>query len=348
MTRMPNEIKRLFIVSGETSHVQTLKLSIVIPTFGRARQLCELLHSLSVQTIKPKEIVVVDDTPNNSVRDIALVWVDKLPIKYIYSGRKSLPAARNLGIKVTDGDYVLFLDSDTLLHPRFIENLLNGILRHPKATGFTGYDITTTANNILRRSLKHLFFMTNVCPMEQISEPTPPYTYPCSPNRDVSVSWLPGACMAYSRKVFNARFNFDERLTGYAAGEDLLFSHKLYLAGHKLFLIHNAYYVHLHDRENRPRLRQYLPQLSYVYNKLWGSRGLYKFLVKSFGVALLNIYALLNQTLDMHENQSVRAHKYTNSQRSCWNAKWEKGGGPWVSLQARHRRHAKRPLNKNH
>jgi len=54
-----------------------MKASIVIPTYYRPKDLAELFDSLLKQTVKPLEVIVVDDTPSNIIEEICAKYRDK-------------------------------------------------------------------------------------------------------------------------------------------------------------------------------------------------------------------------------------------------------------------------------
>jgi len=91
-------------------------VSIVIPTHNSAQTLLKCLKSIEAQTYRQFEIVVIDDL---STDETALMARD-FGVKVL--ARKCTPSlARNLGVAVSTGDYLLFLDSDQALSPSVIE-----------------------------------------------------------------------------------------------------------------------------------------------------------------------------------------------------------------------------------
>jgi len=87
-----------------------MKISVVIPTFNRLSVLARALDSVINQTIKPHEIIVVDDGSNDQTRN----WIrNKFPeISYFYQKNMGVSTARNTGIDMAKGDWIAFLDSD--------------------------------------------------------------------------------------------------------------------------------------------------------------------------------------------------------------------------------------------
>jgi glycosyltransferase involved in cell wall biosynthesis len=93
-------------------------VSVVIPTYNSARTLRNCLKSIRNQSY-PKtkiEIIVVDRFSTDGTPKIVKEFGAKL-----ISAKVERSAARNIGAKVAEGDYILFLDSDMILSPRVIE-----------------------------------------------------------------------------------------------------------------------------------------------------------------------------------------------------------------------------------
>ena len=87
-----------------------MKISVVIPTFNRLSVLVRALDSAINQTIKPHEIIVIDDGSSDQTRN----WIrNKFPeINYFYQKNMGVSTARNTGIDMAKGDWIAFLDSD--------------------------------------------------------------------------------------------------------------------------------------------------------------------------------------------------------------------------------------------
>lgn len=88
-----------------------MKISVIIPTFNRARTLCRAIDSVLSQDYKAFELIVVDDCSQDETKDLLKKYKNK--IKTIFLNKnKGVSYARNLGVEVSCGDWVSFLDSD--------------------------------------------------------------------------------------------------------------------------------------------------------------------------------------------------------------------------------------------
>lgn len=103
-----------------------VRVTILIPTLSRYPYLRTLLGQLAFQTIKPHEIIIVDQTPPET-RDTNLKSdFQNLPLKIIYLDQAGQCSARNAGLSMAEGDFILFLDDDDEVGPDLITaHLLN-------------------------------------------------------------------------------------------------------------------------------------------------------------------------------------------------------------------------------
>lgn len=100
-------------------HVDRPRVSVVIPTYNRARDLRRCLGSLCRQTVTDFEVLVCDDGSSDDTADVVREYEARLDITYDVSvnwGGAARP--RNRGIAIARAPYVAFLDSDDWWAPR--------------------------------------------------------------------------------------------------------------------------------------------------------------------------------------------------------------------------------------
>lgn len=104
-------------------------VSLVIATFNRAALLRETLESVFRQDYRPLEVIVVDDGSTDSTLSIleSLQRPEGIELKVIRAGHAGAAAARNRGAAASRGEFVMFLDSDDLLHEGALTALTAGI-----------------------------------------------------------------------------------------------------------------------------------------------------------------------------------------------------------------------------
>jgi len=107
-------------------------VSIVIPCFNQAEYLVDALESVRAQTWPSIESIVVDDGSTDRTSDMALSHGATIVLRQDNHG---LSAARNAGLAVAQGEYVLFLDADDELLPDAVRSGVDVLQRHPDAVG---------------------------------------------------------------------------------------------------------------------------------------------------------------------------------------------------------------------
>ena len=111
-----------------------MKVAVIIPTWNAGRMLQEALESVAAQTVRPTQVVVVDDGSTDDSVDV----VSAHPaVALIRQSRCGTAAARNTGIARTDADVVAFLDVDDLWPPRSLSVRI-AALREAGADGCYG------------------------------------------------------------------------------------------------------------------------------------------------------------------------------------------------------------------
>jgi glycosyltransferase involved in cell wall biosynthesis len=93
-------------------------ISVVIPCFRQARFLGDAIESVLKQSCRAFEIIVVDD---GSPDDVAGVTQRYEGVRYVRQENRGQAAARNTGLRVSGGEFVVFLDADDRLLPNALE-----------------------------------------------------------------------------------------------------------------------------------------------------------------------------------------------------------------------------------
>ena len=108
--------------------MKNYKISIIIPVYNTEKYIKECIESIIKQTYKNIEIIIVNDgSTDNSVNIIKDYQKKYKRIKVINQKNKGPSAARNNGIKHSEGDYILFVDSDDWIEENMVEKMINSI-----------------------------------------------------------------------------------------------------------------------------------------------------------------------------------------------------------------------------
>jgi len=102
-------------------------VSVVIPCYGQAHYLGEAIESVLAQTYPHLEVVVVDDESNDNASSIASRYPG---VRCVREQNSGMAGARNVGIRSTNGDFLIFLDADDRLLPDAVEAGLRELEQH--------------------------------------------------------------------------------------------------------------------------------------------------------------------------------------------------------------------------
>jgi glycosyltransferase involved in cell wall biosynthesis len=108
-----------------------MDVSVVVPTYNRARLIGEAIESVRAQTYPRFEIVVIDDGSTDDT-EARIRAIQDPRIRYVGQANAGVAAARNLGVKLSRASIVSFLDSDDLWKPGKLAVEVAFLERHPE------------------------------------------------------------------------------------------------------------------------------------------------------------------------------------------------------------------------
>ena len=106
-----------------------MNFSVLIPAFNARSFIEEALDSVASQTLKPREIIVVDDGSNDDTGDAVERWAlrRRTEVKLIRQENQGVSVARNRGIATAAGDWIALLDADDVWLPAHLAALKRAI-----------------------------------------------------------------------------------------------------------------------------------------------------------------------------------------------------------------------------
>ncbi len=99
--------------------------SVVIPTYNRRHVISRAINSVLSQSYRNIELIVVDDGSEDDTKGLFIDNKEFESILYHYVNHGGAQKARNAGLNLAHGEYVLFLDSDDELLPTCIDMMVN-------------------------------------------------------------------------------------------------------------------------------------------------------------------------------------------------------------------------------
>lgn len=115
-----------------------IKVSVIIPTYNRETLLVKAINSVLGQTYPHVELVVINDGSVDGTEQLIEKYVHHQNFIYHYQENSGRSVARNTGIKLSSGEFLMFLDSDDYLEKDAIETLIKLYNQYPQVNIFGG------------------------------------------------------------------------------------------------------------------------------------------------------------------------------------------------------------------
>lgn len=121
-------------------------VSVIIPTYNRAHSVVDSIRSVINQTYPAVQIIIVDDGSEDNTAEVVAQFKN---IEYHYQENRGQGAARNLGLKYAEGEYVASLDSDDIWEPEFLTESVGCLEKHNLDFVFLNWKTTDGRENFL-------------------------------------------------------------------------------------------------------------------------------------------------------------------------------------------------------
>lgn len=125
--------------------INKVKFSVIVPVYKVEELIKECIDSIMAQTFGDFEVICVDDkSPDNSMKYVRECAKKDPRIKiHVQPKNKGLGAARNDGVKLAKGEYIVFVDSDDYIHKDMLLNLADRLKDEPDAIFFDARVVST-------------------------------------------------------------------------------------------------------------------------------------------------------------------------------------------------------------
>jgi cellulose synthase/poly-beta-1,6-N-acetylglucosamine synthase-like glycosyltransferase len=202
----------------ERTRVPKATISIVIPTFNGGSGLDRSIRSLQRQTLRPFEIIVVDDGSTDATRALAeraraQGLVDMVICHGTRCGRSP---AINAGVRFARGDLILTVDADTEFEPTALGRLA-AVFEDPRVGGASGNIAIRNERDSIWTGLQSVEYLMSITAGRSVLDAVG------------AIACLSGACSIYRRDVFLRQGGLDV-----GPGEDLEYSLRLRRLGYHI------------------------------------------------------------------------------------------------------------------
>ena len=216
--------------------------SVIVPVYNRRDEVEDLLRSLTRQTDKNFEIILVEDGSTERCEDIALRYSSELDLRYFYKANEGRSIARNYGLEHATGQYFVFFDSDCVIPPDYFRTLGDELANH-YVQCFGGPDAASDDFTDVQKAIS--FSMTSLLTTGGIRG-----------GKVQMEKFVPRSFnMGYSREVYEKVGGFREMFS-----EDIDMSTRVRQAGFDIRLIRPAFVYH----KRRTSLKKFARQ-TYVF-----------------------------------------------------------------------------------
>ena len=229
-------------------------LALIIPTKDRSAKMRNLLDSLAAQSMQCGRIIVVNG--GQSIRDIVMSFVDRLPVEYYECYPPGQIRQRNMAISKLDErtPLVASIDDDIVLESEALEAMINFWNKCEPETAGVSFNIVN--NPPYRYSwIKSLFFMSSIRQGQVLISGYNVATTPVK--EDMKTEWLSGGATVWRLHILK-QFVHKEIQSRWAICEDVIFS---YPAGKQfpLYVCADAKvrHEHIYDHTVKMKFRYY-------------------------------------------------------------------------------------------
>lgn len=220
----------------------TKKVSVIIPTLNAGQQITDLLNALQCQVRKPDEIIVVDSQSDDDTV-LRVRQYDEVQLIQIHREDFDHGATRDMALRKSYGDYILFLTQDALpKNEHYIEELLKPFSNTQVAL--------VSGRQIARQSARSSEKL-----VREFNYPSKSHVRSAKdiPQYGIKTFFATDVCSAYRRDAYFAVGGFEHPIT---TNEDMFIAAALLHAGYSVAYAADAQVLHSHNFTLRQQYRR--------------------------------------------------------------------------------------------
>lgn len=244
-------------------------VSIIVPVYNVQDYLRECIQSLIFQTYQNIEIIAIDDASTDSSYEILKEYESEKVRVFKHTKNRGQSAGRNLGIKESNGEILLFVDSDDSIETETVQTIV---------THMTKYDVGLVRFNAKSydEKTKKIFIEKKYNFSQYLREN---YIYKNRQLKDIYLSYTASPVLyAFKKRIL---MNNHIKFTKDIIHEDELFNTELYLNIQSALFINQSFYIRRY-RDNSTMTNKSKDQLKYSFDS-------YIYIMKNYNALLENI-----------------------------------------------------------
>lgn len=244
-----------------------MKLSIIILTWNSLGLLKRCVSSIEANTaLRDYEVIIIDNNSKDGTDEFLKGKENSNGYRFILNSRnRGVGPARNQGIRLATGKYILILDVDTIATPRAIDKLVDYLDQNPKC-GLVAAKLTDIDSNLQFTCRKYptiasKFLRRIPCKWAQkLLDEEEMRDWDHTSIREVD--YVIGACQLIRKSIVEKIGLLDENI--FYGPEDIDFCLRIWQAGYKV--VYNPEAIIIHD-EQRITKRKLLSRISWEHTK---------------------------------------------------------------------------------
>ena len=247
-----------------------IDISILMPVYNAEKYLNETIDTIKNQSFSNWELIIVDDGSIDNSKEICTKLMnDDKRIKYIFQENLGVSHTRNVALENAQGKYIVFVDSDDLIHEDYLKILINSIEKNNSDISVCNFIERKISNTGKVEDITREFYPKEVMEMSEMKD----YIMDFGNSGLLNPLWN----KIYKREIIeNNNITFDEKVE---TGEDFIFNLQYFRKVKKISFIKESLYYYIR-RNNNSITYKYIENM---YEKGWEIHWLLESFLKDMG-----------------------------------------------------------------
>lgn len=250
--------------------MSNISISVLMPVYNSEKFLLETVQTVINQSYINWELILVDDGSTDNSKEICTKLMnDDKRIKYIFQENLGVSHTRNVALENAQGKYIVFVDSDDLIHEDYLKILINSIEKNNSDISVCNFIERKISNTGKVEDITREFYPKEVMEMSEMKD----YIMDFGNSGLLNPLWN----KIYKREIIeNNNITFDEKVE---TGEDFIFNLQYFRKTKKISFIKEMLYYYIR-RNNNSITYKYIENM---YEKGWEIHWLLESFLKDMG-----------------------------------------------------------------
>lgn len=250
--------------------MSNISISVLMPVYNSEKFLLETVQAVINQSYINWELILVDDGSTDNSKEICTKLMnDDKRIKYIFQENLGVSHTRNVALENAQGKYIVFVDSDDLIHEDYLKILINSIEKNNSDISVCNFIERKISNTGKVEDITREFYLKEVMEMSEMKD----YIMDFGNSGLLNPLWN----KIYKREIIeNNNITFDEKVE---TGEDFIFNLQYFRKVKKISFIKDSLYYYIR-RNNNSITYKYIENM---YEKGWEIHWLLESFLKDMG-----------------------------------------------------------------